>query len=155
MLYYSSLLFLRTLNVGELSNRVGCLSWHMQSLFPKKSFGTPVDAPKLERLRMNSIRSLFRLGSLILTLLFLSSSYSKIDADNQLGTCSNDLSVCTLDYTRQLKPWMHDLYERTVACRNIAETHPFINAVGAGEVSKAALLFYFQGMYWHGKIGDY
>jgi pyrroloquinoline quinone (PQQ) biosynthesis protein C len=51
---------------------------------------------------------------------------------------------------------MHDLYERTVACRNIAETHPFINAVGAGEVSKAALLFYFQGMYWHGKmIGHY
>jgi hypothetical protein len=105
---------------------------------------------------MNSIRILHLLGSLALTLLFLSSSFSKINTNDQLGTCSNDHSVCTLDYSSQLKPWMHDLYERTVACRNIAETHPFINAVGAGEVSKAALLFYFQGMYWHGKmIGHY
>ena len=104
---------------------------------------------------MNYIINLFRLGSVALTLLFLSSSFSKTHGDNQLGTCSIDHLVCTLDYSSQLKPWMHKLYERTVACRNIAETHPFINAVGAGEVSKAALLFYFQGMYWHGKKIDH
>lgn len=104
--------------------------------------------------QMNSIRNMFHLVSFALTLLFFSSSFGRSCADCQMGTCSNDNTVCTLDYSTQLKPWMHGLYERTVACRGIAETHPFIIAVGAGEVSKAALLYYFQGMYWHGKMCD-
>ena len=72
-------------------------------------------------------------------------------ADAYIGSCTVDLDVCTLDYSNELKPWVHDLYKRTVENRKSAENHPFIASISAGEISRSALLEYFQGMYWHGK----
>jgi hypothetical protein len=70
------------------------------------------------------------------------------------GTCSSGDSVCTLDYSVALKPWMHDLYQRTVMCRRSAESHPFIAAISQGDISRKTLLLYFKGMFWHGKNSD-
>ena len=67
------------------------------------------------------------------------------------GTCSVNDPVCTLHYAAALKPWIHDLYKRTVVCRRSAESHPFIAAVSEGDISRKTLLLYFKGMYWHGE----
>lgn len=71
------------------------------------------------------------------------------------GTCSIGDSVCTLDYSVALKPWMHDLYQRTVMCRRSSESHPFIAAISQGDISRKTLLLYFKGMFWHGKNSVY
>ena len=74
-----------------------------------------------------------------------------IEAAAVASACSNNGDVCTMPYSDELEPWLHALYLTTVQRRRAAENHPFIAAISAGEVSKTALVNYFQGMYWHGK----
>lgn len=57
--------------------------------------------------------------------------------------------VDTLDVSA-LAPWVQGLYADVILPRRrVAANHPFTRAVRAGEVDKAALVAYFQGMYWH------
>lgn len=57
--------------------------------------------------------------------------------------------VDTLD-TAGLAPWVRALYADVILPRRQAAAgHPFTQAVRAGEVDRAALVAYFQGMYWH------
>lgn len=90
----------------------------------------------------------------VVTIALLAFMSVKIKGNISEGTCSIGDSVCTLDYSVALKPWMHDLYQRTVMCRRSAESHPFITAVSQGDISRKTLLLYFEGMFWHGKNSD-
>ncbi len=57
--------------------------------------------------------------------------------------------VDTLD-TQALAPWVRRLYSDTILQRRRdAATHPFTQAVRAGQVDKSALAAFFGGMYWH------
>ena len=66
-----------------------------------------------------------------------------------LEKTTNAQAVDTLDVSG-LAPWVQSLYTDVILPRRrIAATHPFTQAVRAGEVDRAALVAYFQGMYWH------
>lgn len=67
------------------------------------------------------------------------------------GSCGINDAICTLNYSSELKPWIHDVYVRMVDSRRVAENHDFISSISYGTVPRAALLNYFKGMYWHGK----
>ena len=55
----------------------------------------------------------------------------------------------TLD-TTDLAPWVRALYQDVIVPRrHKAVEHPFTAAVRAGQVDRAALASFFQGMYWH------
>jgi len=57
--------------------------------------------------------------------------------------------VDTLD-TQTLAPWVQTLYRDIIlARRRNAATHPFTQAVRAGEIDRRALAAFFGGMYWH------
>ena len=57
--------------------------------------------------------------------------------------------IDTLD-VHSLAPWVQDLYHDVILPRRrAAATHPFTQAIQAGQVEKSALVAYFSGMYWH------
>ena len=104
--------------------------------------------------RRLSIFMSFFVGAKVIVIALLVLMSVTIKGNFSEGTCSIGDSVCTLDYSVALKPWMHDLYQRTVMCRRSAESHPFITAVSQGDISRKTLLLYFEGMFWHGKNSD-
>ena len=92
------------------------------------------------------------IGFVLIVSTFTSSSVVEINpTESVMNTCQADDDVCTLNYSMELKPWIHELYMRTVTNRRSAEEHPFIAAISAGGIPRTALLKYFEGMYWHGK----
>ena len=88
----------------------------------------------------------------ILFVVICSLCHQLVAANEFIGSCASNSDVCTLDYPSELKSWLQHLYIRTVRNRKSAESHPFIAAISAGKIPKSALLKYFEGMYWHGKV---
>ena len=85
-------------------------------------------------------------------LLIFSTAFKGLNAvEIYEGSCGINDGVCTLNYSSELKPWIHDVYLRMVDSRRAAENHNFISSMSNGEIPKVALLNYFKGMYWHGK----
>ena len=89
----------------------------------------------------------------LVSLLIISTAFEGVNAVEIFeGTCGINDAICTLNYSSELKPWIHDVYVRMVDSRRVAENHDFISSITNGSVSRAALLAYFKGMYWHGKL---
>ena len=89
----------------------------------------------------------------VIALLAISTAFTGANAvEIYEGTCGINDAICTLNYSSELRPWIHDVYVRMVDSRRVAENHDFISSIFKGTVSMAALLTYFKGMYWHGKL---